>query len=176
MTHAMPLLLLAAVAAGTPVELGALKADAPAAWKELPAGNPMRLKQFSIPGPGKEGEAELVVFFFGQGQGGDTQANIDRWKKQFTPPEGKTLDQVSKVSNLKVGAKDAKATMVDVTGTYMFKARPMDPGPGEPRPNSRMLAVVFQTAQGNYFLKLTGPHKTVEGAKKPFEGWIKSFK
>jgi hypothetical protein len=156
------------------VELGGLKAEAPAAWKESGPANPMRLKQFTI--PGKDGEAELVVFFFGQGQGGDTQANIDRWKKQFTPPDGKTLEQVSKISPLKVSAKGAKATMVDVNGTYMFKARPMDPGPGEPRANYRMLAVVFETPGGNYYLKLTGPAKTVEGAKKPFEGWIKNFK
>jgi hypothetical protein len=177
MLHSLaPAFLTLLAAAGTPVELGGLKSDAPTAWKETPSTSPMRLKQFTVPGKGSDGDAELVIFFFGAGQGGDTTANIDRWKKQFTPPAGKTLDEVSKVSPVKVAAKDAKATLVDVSGTYMFKAAPMSPGPGEPRPNSRMLAVVLETAKGNYYLKLTGPAKTVDAARKPFETWVKAFK
>jgi hypothetical protein len=173
LTHAAPV-LLTLLAAATPVELGGLKSEAPAAWKDVPASSSMRLKQFNV--PGKDGDAELVIFFFGQGQGGDTSANIDRWKKQFTPPAGKTLDDVSKVSPIKLAAKNAKATMIDVTGTYMFKAAPMAPGPGEPRPGWRMLAVVLETEKGNYYLKLTGPAKTVEAARKPFEGFVRAFK
>ena len=172
--HTAPVFLTLLAVAGTPVELGGLKSTAPAAWKETPSASPMRLKQFTI--PGKAGEAELVIFFFGQGQGGDTAANIDRWKKQFTPPAGKTLEDVSKVSTLKVAGKGAKATVLDVSGTYMFKAAPMAPGPGEPRPNSRMLAAVLETPKGNYYLKLTGPAKTVEAARKPFEAWVRAFK
>src|SRR5262245_12313636 len=170
MINALPLTLLAA--AGVVVDLGGLKATAPAAWKEVPVASSMRVKQFSV--PGKDGEAELAIFFFGQGQGGSVDANIDRWKKQFTPPEGKTLDQVSKVQKMKLPSTNA--TVLDVSGTYMFKARPMDPGPGEPRPNSRMLAVVLETPQGNYFIKLTGPAKTIEKNKKDFDGWLKAFK
>src|SRR5262249_8473479 len=109
-------------ATGVTVELGGLKSTAPTPWKEVPVANPMmRVKQFVV--PGKEGDAELVVFFFGENQGGGVQANLDRWKKQFTPPEGKTIEQVSKVETLKLAS--TKATMLDVSGTYMFKARPM---------------------------------------------------
>ena len=61
-------------------------------------------------------------------------------------------------------------------GTYMFKARPMDPSPGEPRPNHRMLAAVLPTPQGNYFIRLVGPDKTVSAAKKDFVAWLKAFK
>jgi hypothetical protein len=160
-------------AAGTVVDLGGLHSAAPAAWKEVPVTNPMRVKQFTVPGPGKEGEAELVVFFFGQGQGGATQANLDRWKAQFQPPEGKTLEP--KTSTLKT-ASGAPATVLDISGTYLFKASPMAPGPAEPRPNHRMIAAVLETPGGNYYLKLVGPAKTIEKSKKEFDAWLKAFK
>jgi hypothetical protein len=167
-------ILLASLLAapGAVVELGGLKSAPPAEWKSVPASSPMRLKQFTV--PGKDGDAELVVFFFGQGQGGDTQANLDRWKKQFEPPAGKTLEQVSKVSTVKLAT--SQATVLDVRGTYQWKASPMAPGPAEPRPNHRMLAAVLETPKGNYYIKLVGPEKTVDKNKKGFDGWIKGFK
>lgn len=176
MTHAVPVLLAAFTAAAAPVvvDLGGLKSPAPAAWKEVPVASAMRLKQFAV--PGKDGDAELVIFFFGKDQGGSTADNLERWKKQFTPPSGKTIEQVSKVTTLKPAAPNAKATTLEVSGTYNFKARPMDPGPGEPRPNHRMLASVLETPAGNYYIKLTGPEKTIDKAKKDYEGWLKAFK
>jgi hypothetical protein len=159
-------------AAGVTVDLGGLKSTAPASWKEVPVTSPMRLKQFAI--PGKEGDAELVVFFFGQGQGGSIQQNLDRWKQQFQLPAGQTPESASKTTTVKLAS--AKATVLDIRGTYMFKARPMDPGPGEPRPNHRMLAAVLESAKGNYFIKLTGPAKTIEQSKKEFDAWLKAFK
>jgi hypothetical protein len=159
-------------AAPAPVELGGLKSTPPPSWKETPTTSTMRLKQFTL--PGKKGDAELVVFFFGQGQGGGAQANLDRWKGQFQPPAGKTVDQVSKVSTTKIAS--AKATILDIQGTYLFKASPMAPGPGEPRPDHRMLAVQLETDKGNYYLKLVGPAATVEQHKKEFDGWLKGFK
>jgi hypothetical protein len=162
--------LLAAAAA--PVELGGLKSTPPETWKDVAVSSPMRLKQFTV--PGKDGDAELVVFFFGQGQGGDTQANLDRWKKQFEPPAGKTLEDVSKVSTVKLAK--GNATVLDVRGTFQWKANPMAPGPAEPRANHRMLAVVLETPKGNYYIKLVGPEKTIDKNKKGFDGWIKGFK
>ncbi len=164
------LLMLVLAAAGTVVDLGGLKSSAPTSWKDVEVSSPMRLKQFAV--PGKDGEAELAIFFFGETQGGGVQANMDRWKKQFTAPEGKALEP--KVTTIKVAGN--QATILDVSGTYMFKAKPMDPGPGEPRPNHRMLAIVLETAKGNYFIKLTGPGKTIEKNKKDFDAWLKAFK
>ncbi len=166
------LFALIAAASGPVVVLGGLKSAAPGTWKESPVSSPMRVKQFGI--PGKDGDAELAVFFFGKGQGGSVEANIDRWKKQFQPPAGKTLDQVSKVGTVKLTS--TKATVFDISGTYMHKTRPMDPGPGEPRANHRMLAVVLETPEGDYFLKLVGPAKTIEKNKKDFDAWLKGFK
>jgi hypothetical protein len=168
----VPVLLATLAAGGTVVELGGLKAVAPVAWKEAPASSPMRVKQFTVPGKG--GDAEVVVFFFGQGQGGSVEDNVARWKKQFQPPEGKTIDQVSKMETIR-GA-GANISLLDISGTYLFKARPMDPSPGEPRPNHRMLAAVLETPKGNYYIRLVGPEKTVAAAKKDYVSWLKAFK
>lgn len=161
---------------GPVVELGGLKSAAPATWKESPATSPMRLKQFTVPGKGGEkgGDGELVIFFFGQGQGGSVEDNLARWKKQFEPPAGKTVDQISKTEKLKLAS--TSATLLDISGTYLFKARPMDPGPGEPRPGHRMLAAVLETPGGSYYLRLVGPEKTVADAKKDYVRWLKGFK
>jgi hypothetical protein len=159
-------------AAGVTVELGGLRSTAPAARKEVPVAGSMRVKQFVL--PGKEGDAELAVFFFGQGQGGTLQANLDRWKQQFQLPPGQTPETAGKISSLKLAS--GKVTVLDIRGTYLFKARPMDPGPGEPRPNHRMLAAVLESPRGNYFIKLVGPAATIEQNKKEFDAWLKAFK
>jgi hypothetical protein len=172
MTRILLLVSTFAAATGVTVDLGGLKATAPAAWKEVPVNSPVRLKQFAV--PGKDGDGELVIFYFGPGEGGGVQANIDRWKKQFAPPPGKTEEQSSKTETVKLAT--TKATVVDVVGTFMWKARPMDPGPGEPRPNYRMLAAVLETPKGNYFIKLVGPAKTIDKSHKEFMAWLKSFK
>ena len=160
-------------AAGVTVDLGGLKSTAPASWKEVPVSNPMRVKQFTV--PGKDGDAEVVIFFFGEGQGGSIDANLERWKKQFQPAAGESADSNSKTSTVKL-ASGGKATVLDIHGTYLYKAKPMDPGPGEPRPNYRMLAAVLESPKGNYFIRLVGPGKTVEQNKKDFDGWLKAFK
>jgi hypothetical protein len=39
-----------------------------------------------------------------------------------------------------------------------------------------MLAVVLETPNGNYYIKLTGPQKTIKESKPGFDAWIKAFK
>ena len=59
----------------------------------LAVASPMRVAQFVVPGPG--GDAEMGVFRFAGGAGG-VDANIARWKGQFVPPEGKTVDDIQR--------------------------------------------------------------------------------
>jgi hypothetical protein len=158
---------------GTVVDLDGLKSTAPADWKEEEPSNRMRYAQFKL--PPKEGDkepAELVIF---KGLGGSSKQNIQRWKDQFVPPDGKTIDDVSKVAEFKVKGQDA--FYLDVAGTYKFKFPPFDPNAKEQRKaNYRMLAIHFEGPKEVYHIKLTGPAKTVEAAKKGFEEWFKAFK
>jgi hypothetical protein len=161
---------------GVVVEIDGLKSRAPADWKEEAPSNKLRAFQFRIPrAKGDKEDAELVIFFFGPGGGGGVEDNIKRWKGLFTPPEGKKIDDVSKVEKMKVG--DVPVTYLDVSGTYLFKARPFDPNDkGEKRPDYRLLGVVFESPKGPYFFRCVGPAKTIEANKKDFDNWLKGFK
>jgi hypothetical protein len=175
MTHVVAVLRVVALfaAAGTPVTLDGLTSKAPANWKELPS-TPMRFKQFQIPrAEGDKYDAELVVFFFGPGQGGGADANLTRWKGMFVPPTGKTIDEVAKVETFKVGGADV--TTLDLHGTYKWKPAPMAPNE-ELRPDHRMIGVVFASPQGPYFMRFVGPEKTVAKNKKDFDRWLRGFK
>src|SRR5262245_52023219 len=100
------LLLAGAVRAdnkGNETEIDGLKSRVPEAWKEKPVTGSMRTHHFIVPkAAGDEHDAELIVFFFGKGGGGGVKANVDRWKGLMAPPEGKAIDDVTKVDEIKV--------------------------------------------------------------------------
>jgi hypothetical protein len=158
---------------GTEVDFDGLKSTAPAAWVEEAPANNMRYMQFKLPkAKDDKADGEVVIF---KGISGSAKDNIKRWKDQFIPPEGKSIDDVAKVTEFKVG--DAMVTFLDVSGTYLYKARPFDPNAKpEKMEGYRMLAVVFEGPKNPYHVRLVGPAKTVEGQAKAFEEWIKGFK
>lgn len=159
---------------GPEVKLGKFTSRAPANWKADGKGNKFRVHQFKVPGPAKGEDAEVVVFYFDGGGGGIAQ-NIERWKSMFKPPEGKTLEDVAKVTSFKVG--DIKITYLDVSGTYQVKNPPFDPNAKlEKRPDHRMLSVYFDSEDGPYFIRMVGPAKTIDQGKKGFDDWLKNFK
>src|SRR3954452_13677775 len=81
-------------AKGEEVTLAVLKSRVPSTWKMEKPSNKLRVYQFRVPkAEANTDDAELVVFFFGEGGGGDTDANLKRWKMQFQPPKGKTIDE-----------------------------------------------------------------------------------
>ena len=133
----------------------------------------MRLAQFRLPKvKGDEFDAEVVIF---KGIGGSAKSNIERWKSFFIPPEGKTIDDVAKVTEIKIA--DQNAPYLDVQGTYKFKERPFDPQAKEElREHYRMLGVAFDGPKNPYHIRLVGPANTVENYKQGFDDWLKSFK
>jgi hypothetical protein len=161
---------------GADVTIDGLKSRTPADWAEEPSTSRMRVHQFRVPrAEGDSSDAELTIFFFGPGGGGDAASNVKRWKSMFAPPEGKRPDDIAKVEQFKVG--DIPVTYVDVDGTYKFKARPFDPNAKEElKPDYRMLAVYFGSPHGPYFFRLVGPAKTVTQHKQGFDDWLKGFK
>ena len=160
-------------AKGTPVDLDGMTSKAPATWTKEAPSNRMRYAQFKVPKAKDDKEdAELVIF---KGLGGSSKANIDRWKKQFVPPAGKKIDDVSKVTEIKIGG--LPATMLDVSGTFNYNPAPFNPrSKTEARPNYRMIAIHFEGPKEIYHIKLTGPAKTIEAAKKDFDAWLQGFK
>lgn len=159
--------------AGAVVDIDGVKSTAPAEWKEEEPANRMRYMQFRLAKKGEDKEnAELIIF---KGLGGGGKANVERWKKQFLPPQDKKIEEVAQVTEIKIA--DRPAVYLDIQGTYLFNPQPFNPrSKAEEKPDYRMLAIYVDGAQNPYQIKLTGPAKTVEAYKKGFDEWVKNFK
>ncbi len=143
------------------VKVGDLSLKIPSTWTQEQPSSSMRLAQFVVPGSKEGAHADLVIYFFGAASGGGVRANIDRWVGQFVE-KGRTARE-SKGTSAN-GAYD----LVSVTGTYNKPVGPPIMRKSQPTPNQRMLAAIVQTAKGNYFIKFTGPKKTLNSAEKAF--------
>jgi predicted RecA/RadA family phage recombinase len=161
----------ARAADGDEVDLGGMKAKAPATWKAGRPIPPLQTATFTLPkADGDPEDAKVTVYFF-QGQGGSVDQNIKRWQGMFKAPAG----EKSKTDSFKVG--EAKVTTVDVQGTYLDRFPPADPNAKvTEKPDFRLIGVVFENPKGPYFIRFVGPQKTVEKHKKDFDAWLKSFK
>ena len=130
----------------------------------------MRLAQFRVPGGPDQGDAEVIFFYFGQGQGGSVEANTARWQSQFTSPDGKPVKP--NVGHLKISGMPV--TTVELTGTY---ARGMGMGPaGAPQPDQTLLVAVLETAQGNLHIQMHGPRATVAANREAFLAMVRGIK
>jgi hypothetical protein len=124
----------------------------------------MRLLDCAVPG---DPPASCVVFFFGPGGGGGVDANLERWEKQFQSSRPARRERLGQ-------AKDVRAHLLDVQGTYVAETRP---GSGE-RVNEqdwRLLAAVLEVPGGPLYLKLVGPRATVDDTESTFRAWIATF-
>lgn len=146
---------------------------APASWK-ADAARPMRAATYSIPAAAGDTESgECVVYYFGPGQGGGVEANIERWIKQFQAPDGGPADKLAKRADKTFGG--IPVTTLDLTGTYLFRPAPMAPQ-ATPKPGYRMLAAIVQGKDAPVFFKLTAPKKTAAAAEAAFWQMIGSLK
>jgi hypothetical protein len=134
---------------------------APDGWKAQ-GGRPMRLNTY-IAGE----DAECGVYYFGPGQGGSVQANLDRWIGQMQQPPQAPKIQHTTVHGLKV-------TTVDVSGSYTGMGGPMATG-GAPKPGFRMLGAIAEGPEGSIFFKFTGPAKIVGAQAAAFDKMVQSL-
>lgn len=162
-----------AAGSGSPIEksFGTIKAKVPAEWTEQTPSSSMRKAQYSLPkAAGDAEDGELAVFYFGLGQGGSVEANIERWIGQISQPDGSSSKEKAKTHKKEIGGMPV--TLVDVSGTY--SAGMMSNAP--PRQGYQMLAAVAETSEGPWFFKLTGPEKTIAKWSSSFDQFIGSFK
>ncbi|MEQ8787349.1 MAG: hypothetical protein RIC55_13670 [Pirellulaceae bacterium] len=126
----------------------------PASWKEVEPSSSFRKAQFSIPAvEGDDMPAEMAVFSFG-GSAGGVDANVKRWIDQFEP-KGRKAEVV--MGDAMVG----KYVLADLSGTYNMPVGPPIQRQTKAMPGSRVLAVILAAGEEVYFLKLSGPDKTV---------------
>jgi hypothetical protein len=172
-------LLLLALTAGTAIagevrtEAARLRFTLPSEWVRVPAPSDVRAAQWRIPHGPKDGEdGELILFFFGAGQGGKVEDNLDRWYAQFTQPDGRQSREAGVVTSRTVHG--LKVTSLDLPGTY--SGGTMGPGSGaKPKPGTRLLGAVVEGNGGPWFFKAIGPDATIAGAKAGFEAMLGSL-
>jgi hypothetical protein len=163
------------VAAAVPLMLAqAIKYDVPPGWASKPPTSSMRVADFTLPKVAGDAEdGQLTLYYFG-GQGGTVQANLDRWIGQMTQPDGRASKDVATTTTMKT-ASGLAATLVDVSGTYVAE---VTPGSKERfnKPGFRLRAAVVETPSGPYFVKLTGPAKTIAKWNDSFLAFVKSLR
>jgi len=138
----------------------------PQRWEEQPARQ-MRVTTYSIPAAGgDEDDGECAVFYFGREQGGNVDANIERWAAQFenSPDPERSTRQVNGMT----------VTAVQVSGTYLSPGGPMMQSQAK-KENYRLRGAIVEAAEGLVFFKFTGPAATVEAAESEFDGLISSM-
>ena len=161
------------VPAVSAAEAGGVKFDAPDAWTSTP--KPMRTANYTIPAAsGDSQDGELAVFYFGPGQGGGVDANVRRWLGQFVTPDGSPMT-ADAADRSEQEVNGLRVTILDVSGTYLFKPFPMAPR-ATPMPGYRMLAAIVQGPDAPIFFKLTAPAKTAAAAEPDFRKVIASLR
>ena len=136
--------------------------EVPADWVPQEVTSSMRLLQFEVPGQGESGAGQFVLYYFGPGQGGSVEANVERWRSQFSRPDGSEVEAV--ITRLE-GAS-LPATLVELEGSY---ARSVGMGQvGDVLPDRMLLAGVVETPQGNLYPQLHGPAELIRGQRDAF--------
>lgn len=149
---------------------GDFKLQFPTAWNKVEAKSSMIEVEVKVPmadGDDSERDGRLTIM----AAGGSIDANIERWKGQFSQPDGSATSEKTKVEEIEVDGM--KAHMVDISGTYGERARMT--APPTMREDYRMLAAIIETGTQQYFIKFYGGSTTVEANEERFKNFIKSF-
>ena len=167
--------MMTAVLVGVSVGLlaesaGGIRWTAPVGWK-VGAARAMRAATYSIsPVAGDQGITECVVNYFGPGQGGGVEANIERWKGQVQGPDGKPAPATVE----KRTVRGMPIVVVDSSGAYTGMGGPMMAS-AKPVPGYRLLGAIVEGPRGSLFFKLAGPARTIAEHKKNFDQLLASI-
>ncbi|RCS51873.1 hypothetical protein DTL42_09950 [Bremerella cremea] len=143
---------------------GHFEMTVPEGWKTVQPKVRIIDHEFSAPAKEKDatpGRATLM------GAGGGVDANIARWKGQFSKL---TSDEVKeeKIAGQKVHFVELKGDFKDQRGPF---------APAETKKDYTVLGAIITTDKlGDYFLKFYGPSETIEQNKEKFTEMVNSLK
>ena len=150
-----------------PVEISWLD---PPGLHRVPPKNAMRKASYEVPkAKGDTEDGELAVFYFGPGQGGGIDANVDRWVKQFSdvpPGDVKRADRE---------ANGLHQHTVDIAHGTFDGGMAMGAAAGSKK-DYALAGAIVEAPSGAYFFKMTGPAKTVAAARVAFLQLLDSVK
>lgn len=144
----------------------------PGDWKRVKPKSRMRKAQWEIPAAGGDKEpAVLTLFYFGPGQGGGVDANINRWIGQFKDLPKDAAQRSERSVN------DLTQHIVEVeSGTYSGTAMGPHAPKTAPKTQQGLLGAVVEAPSGKYFFKMSGPTKTVKAARETFFKFLDGVK
>jgi hypothetical protein len=141
----------------------------PSGWQRVPTTSSMRKATYKVPRVKDDAEdGELAVFYFGPGQGGSIDANVDRWVKQFADVKPDGIRRENRTAN---GLR--QHTVEIEKGTF---ASGMPGGPAQQKSNYGMLGGIVEAPSGAYFFKMTGPSATMKASREAFFKLLDSVK
>ncbi len=157
-----------------PAEATGIKYVAPESWtKETPASS-MRADQYSLPrAEGDEEDGELAIFKFAAGSGGAIDANISRWRKQFSTADGQPLPD-DKALPTKTEVNGLEVTLIDIDGRYQATSMMFGGAPPAAKDNYRMLGALVDTPVGLWVFKAVGPAATMAKHEESFSQFVQS--
>ena len=155
-------LLAATVSAQTAesFKVGSFSFQVPAGWTKVTPSSPMRNAQLEVAqGPAK---AEVTFFHFGPGASGTPAENVARWFAQFPGSEAKRQSKTEEVGGVKV-------TFATTEGTF---SSGMPGGPTTPLAGHALCGGILEHAEGDVYVKMTGPEALVKSATEAFRKMI----
>lgn len=157
-----------------PVKVGPLSAPAPAGWKSEKPSNRLRSHQFKLPAKDPAlPAAEVAVYPESSPKVDDKFAE---WKGTIIPPEGKSIDDVAKVTKQDLPG-GAVANRLDATGTWKYRERPRDPKSKEERKAGyRVVWLIVTHGDEATHVRFSGPAEVVAEHVKGFDAWVKGLK
>ncbi len=139
------------------VKVEAFTFAVPEGWRSVTPSSPMRKAQLEIArGPEK---AEVTFFHFGADQGGTAADNVARWYAQFPGSEKSQVTEHVQIGSVKI-------TFAMTEGTF---SSGMPGGPTTPMDGYALCGAILETANGNVFVKMTGPNAVVKASTEAFK-------
>jgi len=140
-----------------------LTAPKPVTWIWQPPQRQFAVAEYAVPGVENADQARIVAF---EPIGGTLEQNINRWKGQFTMPDGSIVEP--KLEQFEVDGMPI--TFVELYGNY----RGM--GTAGFSPDTLFITAAIQSPQGQIFVRFIGPRITVEANREEFMAMIRGLK
>jgi hypothetical protein len=169
---------LLAVALVAPVSVSAQARDltlldyhytAPSAWQYRAPSSSSRLVEFTLPRT-DAGTGEVVVYFFGPQQQPNVEANLTRWKGQFSHADGSPV--IEKVSRDSTGA--FSIVFAEYEGDYR---RGIGAGSADSvRTGQRLIAAIVPTPKGTMYIQMFGTAARIAAERDAFVSFVKAIR
>jgi hypothetical protein len=141
----------------------------PTKWTPRAPASTMRLAEYVVP-TDAQGSAEVVVYFFGQGQGGNVDANLARWKAQFSTSDGPAVPETI----VRDSSGAFPITFAEYRGNYR---RGIGMGSADSvRAGQTLIAGIAETPRGTLFIQLFGNSARVAEEKPVFLQFVRGLR